>query len=299
MVQTSAKDKLVKAGIHLILLTCAVLCVLPMVVTLSISFSNEQDLVRNGYSVLPRIFDTAAYTYILRSPKMLIDSYWVTIRMTVVGTMVGTFMMAMAAFPLSRQDFAWRRPLNFYIFFTMLFNGGLVPTYIMVTKYLHLKNTFWVLVLPIMVVPWFVFLLLTYFKGIPDGIVESAKIDGASEFTIFMKIILPMSKPAIATVGLLQSLRYWNEWFTGLLYISEPHLIPLQLWMQRIMSNMQFLLENMDTMQVTNMAQLIQDLPTESVRMAMAVLAAGPMMFVFPFFQKYFTKGMTVGSLKG
>jgi putative aldouronate transport system permease protein len=150
-----------------------------------------------------------------------------------------------------------------------------------------------------MVAPWFVFLLLTYFKSIPFELVESAKIDGASEFTIYWRIILPMSKPALATVGLLMSLRYWNEWFTGLLYISEPSLVPLQLWMQRVMSNMQFLLENIDRMGGANVHQMIRDLPTESVRMAMAVLAAGPMMFVFPFFQKYFTKGMTVGSLKG
>jgi putative aldouronate transport system permease protein len=299
MVQTSATDKLIKAIIHLILITFAILCILPMVVTISISFSNEQDLVLNGYSILPRVWDDAAYAYILRSPRMLLDAYWVTVRVTLLGTVAGTFLMAMAAFPLARPDFAWRKPINFYIFFTMLFNGGLVPTYIWITKYLHLKNTLWVLVVPILVVPWYVFLLLTYFKGIPLEMVESAKMDGANEFTIFLRIILPMSKPAIATVALLQSLRYWNEWFLGLLYISEPHLIPLQLWMQRVMANMQFLLLNMDRMGVANIEQLVKDLPTESVRMAMAVLAAGPMMFVFPFFQKYFTKGMTVGSLKG
>ena len=181
----------------------------------------------------------------------------------------------------------------------MLFNGGLVPTYIIIVRYLHLKNNFLVLVLPLLVAPWLVFLLRTYFKSIPFELVESAKIDGASEFTIFLKIMLPMSKPAIATVGLLLSLRYWNEWFLGLLYIDEPSLVPLQLWMQRVMSNMQFLLENVDRMGGANMQELMKNLPTESTRMAMAVLAAGPMMFVFPFFQKYFTKGLTVGSLKG
>lgn len=299
MVETSKSARFTRIVIHLLLFTFAAICLLPMIVTVSISFSNETDLVRNGYSVLPRVFDTAAYAYLFRSPGMLISAYWVTIRMTVIGTILGTIVMSMAAFPLSRADFAWRKWVNFYIFFTMLFSGGLVPTYILITKYLHLKNNFWVLVLPIMVMPWDIFLLLTYFKGIPFELVESAKMDGADEFTIYWRIILPMAKPAIATVSLLLALRYWNEWFTGLLYISKTELTPLQLWMQRVMANMQFLLENMDRMGVANIEQLIRDLPTESVRMAMAVLAAGPMMFVFPFFQKYFTKGLAVGSLKG
>jgi putative aldouronate transport system permease protein len=289
-----------KAACHAMLLIFAFLCLLPMIVTISISFSNEQGILQNGYSVLPRIFDTSAYSYLVKTPQALLSAYWVTIRVTVLGTVSGVLIMSMAAFPLSRSDFKWRKIVNFYIFFTMLFNGGLVPTYIVVTRYLHLQDNFFVLVLPLMVTPWFVFLLLTYFKSIPFELVESAKIDGASEFTIYWRIILPMAKPALATVGLLMSLRYWNEWFTGLLYISEPSLVPLQLWMQRVMSNMQFLLENIDRMGGgANVHQMIRDLPTESVRMAMAVLAAGPMMFVFPFFQKYFTKGMTVGSLKG
>ncbi len=299
MVQKNASDVVVKGIVHLMLLAFAALCLLPMIVTVSISFSNEQDLVRNGYSLLPRMFDSAAYTYILRAPKPLISSYWVTLRVTAIGTVLGVLFMSMAAFPLSRRDFAWGRMINFYVFFTMLFSGGLVPTYIVIVRYLHLKNNFWVLVLPLVVVPWFVFLFLTYFKSIPFELIESAKLDGASELTIYWRIVLPMSKPAVATVALLLSLRYWNEWFIGLLYIDKAGLIPLQLWMQRVMSNMQFLLENIDYMGGTNMQQMIKDLPTESVRMAMAVLAAGPMMFIFPFFQKYFTKGLTVGSLKG
>jgi putative aldouronate transport system permease protein len=268
-------------------------------VTISISLSNERDLLLNGYSLWPRIFDLSAYKYILKAPQSLLSAYGITIGMTAIGTTVGVFVMAMAAFPLSRPDFKWQGIVNFYIFFTMLFNGGLVPTYIIIVRYLHLKNNFFVLVLPLLVAPWFVFLLRTYFKGIPFELVESAKIDGASELTIFLKIMLPMSKPAIATVGLLLSLRYWNEWFLELLYIDEPSLVPLQLWMQRVMANMQFLLENVDRMGGANMQDLMRNLPTESTRMAMAVLAAGPMMFVFPFFQKYFTKGLTVGSLKG
>jgi len=299
MVQKNASDVVVKGIVHLMLLAFAALCLLPMIVTVSISFSNEQDLVRNGYSLLPRMFDSAAYTYILRAPKPLISSYWVTLRVTAIGTVLGVLFMSMAAFPLSRRDFAWGRMINFYVFFTMLFSGGLVPTYIVIVRYLHLKNNFWVLVLPLVVVPWFVFLFLTYFKSIPFELIESAKLDGASELTIYWRIVLPMSKPAVATVALLLSLRYWNEWFIGLLYIDKAGLIPLQLWMQRVMSNMQFLLENIDYMGGANMQQMIKDLPTESVRMAMAVLAAGPMMFIFPFFQKYFTKGLTVGSLKG
>jgi putative aldouronate transport system permease protein len=173
-----------KAVCHALLLSFAALCLLPMIVTISISLSNEKDILENGYSVLPRVFDTSAYDYIVKSPQALLSAYWVTIRVTVMGTILGVFIMSMAAFPLSRADFKWRKPINFYIFFTMLFNGGLVPTYIVVTRYLHLRNNLFVLMLPIMVTPWFVFLLLTYFKSIPFEMVESAKIDGANEFTI-------------------------------------------------------------------------------------------------------------------
>ncbi|MBF9014603.1 carbohydrate ABC transporter permease [Oceanispirochaeta sp. M2] len=267
-----------------------------MIVTLSVSFSDEMDLVRNGYSVIPRIFSTAAYDFIFKAPKAILSAYWVTIQITAIGTFMGTMVMAMVAYPLSRPDFKWRRIITFYIFFTMLFNGGLVPTYILISRYLHLRNTLFAMILPVIITAWNIFLLMTFMKSIPLSLVESAKIDGASEFLIFSRIIVPLSKPALATIALLLALRLWNEWFTAMLYITDQQLVPLQFWMQRVMRNMQFLLSNQD---MVGGGVSMADLPTESVRMAMAVLAAGPMVLVFPFFQKYFAKGLKVGAVKG
>ncbi|WP_199563410.1 MULTISPECIES: carbohydrate ABC transporter permease [unclassified Oceanispirochaeta] len=281
---------------HLILGTVALLCLIPMIVTLSVSFSDEMDLVRNGYSVIPRIFSTAAYDFIFKAPKAILSAYWVTIQITAIGTFMGTMVMAMVAYPLSRPDFKWRRIITFYIFFTMLFNGGLVPTYILISRYLHLRNTLFAMILPVIITAWNIFLLMTFMKSIPLSLVESAKIDGASEFLIFSRIIVPLSKPALATIALLLALRLWNEWFTAMLYITDQQLVPLQFWMQRVMRNMQFLLSNQD---MVGGGVSMADLPTESVRMAMAVLAAGPMVLVFPFFQKYFAKGLKVGAVKG
>lgn len=281
---------------HLILGIVALLCLIPMIVTLSVSFSDEMDLVRNGYSVIPRIFSTAAYDFIFKAPKAILSAYWVTIQITAIGTFLGTMVMAMVAYPLSRTDFKWRRIITFYIFFTMLFNGGLVPTYILISRYLHLRNTLFAMILPVIITAWNIFLLMTFMKSIPLSLVESAKIDGASELLIFSRIIVPLSKPALATIALLLALRLWNEWFTAMLYITDQQLVPLQFWMQRVMRNMQFLLSNQD---MVGGGVSMADLPTESVRMAMAVLAAGPMVLVFPFFQKYFAKGLKVGAVKG
>jgi putative aldouronate transport system permease protein len=297
MIERGRNDRITKTVMLVILTAFAVICVVPMLMTISISFSDEKDLVLNGYRFVPRIFSTGAYAFILDNPSTLLNAYAVTIATTALGTALGVLFMSMAAYPLSRPVFRYRKAITFYIFFTMLFSGGLVPTYIVITRMLHLQDTLWVIFLPVFITAWNVFLLITYMRSIPLELVESAKIDGARELTIYARIILPMAKPALATVALLLSLRLWNEWYTSLLYIRSPRLVSLQFWMQRVMQNMQFLLLNQDLMGggAVDMAQL----PTESARMAMAVLAAGPMMFVFPFFQKYFTKGLLVGSLKG
>jgi len=299
MIERKMTDILSKLLMHLALLIFAVLCLVPMILTISISLSDEQDLVLNGYSLIPRIFSGSAYQFLFKNPAALITSYWVTIRTTFLGTLLGVLFMSMAAFSLSRKDFAWRKPIVFYIFFTMLFSGGLVPMYMVVTRTLHMQDTLLVLFMPIMINAWNTFLLVTYLRSISFEMIESAKLDGANEFTIYLRIIMPMAKPALAAISLLLSLRLWNEWYSALLYIRDPKLIPLQYWMQRVMNNMQFLLMNQDMMGGGASSISMADLPTQSVRMAMAVLAAGPMMFVFPFFQKYFAKGLLVGSIKG
>lgn len=293
----SGKEITARIVTHTILIIFSIICLIPMIITISASLSNETDLARNGISLIPRVFDPSAYTYIFRAPNALINAYGVTVSVTIAGTFLGVLCMSLISYPLSRTDFKWRKVISGIVMFTLLFNGGLVPTYILITKYLHLRNNIFVMFLPIMVNAWNIFLLVAYMKDIPPSIIESAKMDGASEFVIFFRIILPLSKPALATISLLLSLRFWNEWYTALLYITDQNLLPLALWMQRVMRNMQFLLANQDLM--GGGAVSLNDLPTESVKMAMAILAAGPMMLVFPFFQKYFAKGLNVGGVKG
>lgn len=291
------REKINRALMHIVLMAFAFICIIPMIITISTSLSNEADLALNGISLFPRVFDTSAYGYIFKAPGALISAYKVTIAVTVLGTVSGVLVMALISYPLSRPDFRWKGVIGGIVLFTMLFNGGLVPTYILITKYLHLRNTLWVMILPIMVNAWNIFLLVTYMKEIPFSIIESAKIDGAREIVIFFRIVVPLSKPSLATIALLLSLRFWNEWYTALLYITDQSLLPLALWMQRVMRNMQFLLANQDV--IGGSAISLSELPTESVKMAMAVLAAGPMMLVFPFFQKYFAKGLKIGGVKG
>jgi len=282
--------------ISIILILFALTCIIPIIAVLSISLSDEMDILRHGYKLIPKKISLTAYQYIFKVPKQIIQAYFISLSVTGVGTALSLFVIAMIAYPLSRRDYKYRNPLAFYIFFTMLFNGGLVPWYILIVRYLHLKDTWWVLVLPYLVTPWFILLLKTFFQQIPISIIESAKLDGASELRIFFTIVVPLSKPALAAIGLFILLRYWNDWWLPLLYIESENLVPLQYMLHRMMANIQFLTQQLRT---TQMTIDISKLPNESARMAMCVLAAGPMLFIFPFFQKYFVKGLTVGAIKG
>ena len=291
------KSRLISLIIISIILTLfALTCIIPIIAVLSISLSDEMDILRHGYKLIPQKISLTAYEYIFKVPKQILQGYFISLSVTGVGTALSLFLIAMLAYPLSRRDFKYRNPLAFYIFFTMLFNGGLVPWYILIVRYLHLKDTWWVLVLPYLVAPWFILLLKTFFQQIPIGIIESAKLDGASELRTFFTIVVPLSKPAMAAIGLFILLRYWNDWWLPLLYIESESLVPLQYMLHRMMANIQFLTQQLRT---TQMTIDISKLPNESARMAMCILAAGPMLFIFPFFQKYFIKGLTVGAIKG
>lgn len=270
------------------------LCVIPIILIISVSISSSDAIYLEGYSLIPKEINLKAYQYIFRDGSQLIQSYWVTIRVVLIGGIGSLLLTAMIAYPLSRDQYKLKNPISFFIFFTMLFNGGLVPWYILITNYLHLKNTLWVLILPYLITAWNVILMRTFFKSIPNEVLEAAEIDGASEWKIFSRMVLPMSKPALATIGLLTALRYWNDWWLGMLFIEKDKLVPLQYLLYRLMTNIEELKKG-DAM----MGAVVLDLPTEPARMAMAVVAAGPMMLIFPFFQKYFVKGITVGAVKG
>ncbi|WNR42765.1 carbohydrate ABC transporter permease [Paenibacillus roseipurpureus] len=282
--------------INLLFILFSLTCIIPLISIISISFSNEVDIVKNGYHLFPKIFDITAYAYILYQPVQLLNAFKVSLFVSFFGTFVSVAVMAGIAYALSREDYRFKNSLSFYVFFTMLFNGGLVPTYILITNYLHLKNTIFALILPYLAIPWFILILRSFMQKIPLSIVESCMIDGASEFRIFFQIILPLAKPGLATVGLFMLLHYWNDWWLSLLYVEKESLVPLQYMLYRMMNNIQYL-TSASNMMPPGMKNA--DLPSESARMAMAILAAGPMLMVFPFFQKYFVRGLTVGAVKG
>lgn len=269
---------------------------IPFAMVIAISFSQESDIVREGYKLFPTNVTLDAYRYMFRNPTQLLTGYKITIIVTIVGTIVGVIMMTMCAYCLVRKNFKYRRYVMFYLFFTMLFHGGLVPSYILITQYLKLADTITVLIMQGLVNVFHIVLLRTYFQSVPHVLFEAARIDGANEFTIYLKILLPMSKPAIATVALMGALVRWNDWNTPMLYINKESLTPLSYVLYKTMADLQFMASNMKNLPETFINTA--DLPAETSRMAMCVLGAGPMLFVFPFFQKYFVSGLTVGAVK-
>lgn len=285
-----------KVIIHLIFISIAVSCVTPLLYVLSASLSDEAQLAKEGYSLLPRGFSLHAYEYVLQSPKQILSAYGVTIFVTVFGSIVSLLVTSMLAYTMARKDFRLHRVVSFLVLFTLLFSGGMVPTYILITKYYHLKDTIWALILPYIIMPWHVFLMKGFFNDISVSLIEAAKIDGAGEVRTFFSIIVPISKPAFATVGLFCTFTYWNDWWLSMLYIDSSSLNSLQFYLYRIMNNIQFLASSM---QAGNIGIDVANLPGETARMALCVLAAGPMLFIFPFFQKYFVKGLTLGGVKG
>lgn len=281
--------------VHAIFIALAALCVIPFLLLFMSSISSESSIVNYGYSFWPKQFSLEAYTYLWSQKLAMFNSYGVTILITVIGTFVGLLISALLAYPLSRQDLPIRGLLSFLVFFTLLFNGGLVPTYLIYTEVFHMKNTLMALIVPgLLTNGFFILLIRTFFaNSIPVQIIESAYIDGASEFKIFYRMVLPLSLPILATIGLMLTINYWNDWFNGLVYITEPQLFSIQNLLNRMLSNIQFLQQN--NLGGQNMAV---NLPMNGVRMAMAVVGILPLILIYPFFQKYFVKGLTIGAVK-
>ncbi|MCP1311584.1 carbohydrate ABC transporter permease [Paenibacillus tyrfis] len=275
-------------------------CILPLLLVIIVSFSDEKAVLINGYNFIPETFSLSAYQFLFKDWEQIVRSFGVSVVVTAAGTIISVIIMAMYAYPISRRDFPHKNVFSFFMFFTMLFNGGLVPWYLVYTQMLNLKNTLIALILPLLVSAFFVLMLRTFFSNtIPPALIESAKIDGAGEFRIFAQIILPLSLPVLATVALFQTLNYWNDWFTSLVFITGSQNVNLQYLMYKTMLDIQFLTSNTQALQAINQSGGGLNLPTETVRMAMAVLGIGPIVFAYPFFQKYFVKGLTVGAVKG
>lgn len=290
------EEKIGNVVINAVLILFSVLCAGAFVLVLSASFQSQSEISHMGYSIFPRKISLEAYKIVLANPRSIIDSYAITILTTLIGTVGGLWLSSTCGYVMSRRDYPYRNWIALYIFFTMLFNGGLVPGYILVTRWLNIKNTIWALILPSLISPWYIMLMKSFFFGVPEALIESAKLDGASELTIFVRIVLPISKPVMASVGLFYVLSFWNSWFPSLLYSESPKLYTLQYLLINVLKNTEFL--NSEEAVMLGFASG-GEAPTLNVRMAMCVLAAGPILIVFPFFQKYFTKGVTVGAVKG
>jgi len=269
--------------------------VLPILTLVASSFTDESALVQNGYKMYPTEFSLKAYETVFRRPMKMIKAYGVTILVTLVSTILSTLLMALLAYPLSRPNFLWRRPLNFLVYFTMLFSGGMVPSYLLISNVLQINNTLWALILPGLVSGYYVMVIRTSYTSIPDELIEAAKIDGAKELYICFNIIIPLSKASLASVAFLFLVARWNSWESTMLYIRDPDKYMLQYLVQQLLREAESLKELAD-MGAVAVGEVI---PTETLRMAIAVLAAVPVLFIFPFFQKYFTKGITLGGVKG
>lgn len=289
-------DRQIFAAIGYVSLTVlAILCIFPFILVLSSSLTKESVIVLEGFKLFPTVFSTEAYGILFKYPDQMIRAYAVTITVTVLGTISGLFLTSMTAYCLSRRDFKWRNQFSFFFFFTTLFNGGLVPWYLLLVNYLHLKDTMLALIIPLLLNVFYIIVMKSFMSSIPEAITESAKIDGAGDFLIFRCLIIPLSKPALATIGLFIALAYWNDWYNALLFVSNEKLMPLQYYLYKMLGNM----DGMRKAMMGSGAIISTSLPTEGLKMAMTIVASGPILIAYPFIQKYFVQGLTIGAVKG
>lgn len=281
-----------------ILTVLVIIALLPIILIIIASFTDETTLLRGGYTFLPKKLSTDAYYYMIKQGTTIVRAYGVSFLVTIVGTLGSVILTTMLAYPMSRKSFKYRNALAFFVFFTMLFNGGIVPSYIMWTKFFHIKNTIWALLLPNYLVTAFNVILVKnfYSNNVPDALVEAAQIDGAGELKIFNKIMFPLARPVVATISLFTGLCYWNDWINGLYYVDNEKLYSIQLLLIKIMNNIQSLKANSSAAMLGTGAV---DLPGTSVRMAMAFIGILPILLIYPFVQKYLVEGVVIGAVKG
>ncbi|GHV02898.1 sugar ABC transporter permease [Spirochaetia bacterium] len=294
MKKNKIDDNILKIVCYVIVGLFALPCLFPFVVMITSSFMPEREIITEGYKLFPKTLTLSAYQFLLRNPKKIINAYKVTIFNTAFGTAFALFFMSMAGYVLNRKDFKYRNFFSFFIYFTTLFSGGLIPSYILMVKHLHLKDSILAMILPGIMSAWSIFLMRNFMKSIPDSLYESATIDGAGDFHIYWKIFIPLAIPSLATIGLFSALGYWNEWYHAMLYIDSPGKFPLQYFLQKMVNQ-----TNISTLISQGIVINVEDLPTQSIKMAVAVLATGPIILLYPFVQRYFVSGLTVGAVKG
>ena len=294
-VRLDSSDKIIRGVTYVVVSLFAICCVLPFWLIFASSFSEESAILHTGFTLWPTQFSTYSYYLLFRSPDQMIGAYAVTIGLAATGTLVGLFIVAMTGYALQRQDFPFRNGIMFYIYFTSLFSAGLVPFYLLIVQTLNLRDTYWAILLPLLMSPWLIVLMKNFVKSIPFAITESGKIDGANDFKIFYALILPSLKPALATIGLFLALGYWNEWYYSSLFLtSQTAYRPLQFHLYNVINKVASLKNS-----VAGSNVVISDLPGETLKMATAVVATGPIILLYPFVQKYFVAGLTVGAVKG
>lgn len=295
MINTS---KTWRTSVHVLMILMCCLCLVPLLLLLSVSFTEKNSLLLNGFTFIPQQFSLDAYRFIWLKSDEVVRGYGISLLVTAIGTVAGVAITALLAYPLSRNGLPLKKLFLFIIFFTMLFNGGLVPSYLVYTQVFDLKNTLMGLIIPNLLTNGFMIMLMrTFFaNSIPGEIIESAYMDGAGEFKIFYKMVLPLSLPILATVGLTQLIGYWNDWFNGLIYVTDSRLFSLQNLLNRILMDMQYLKSNSS---MGNASQLLAETPSETIQMAMAVIGTLPLIIAYPFFQRFFVQGLTVGAVKG
>ncbi|MBO5057188.1 MAG: carbohydrate ABC transporter permease [Lachnospiraceae bacterium] len=272
----------------------ALVCVIPFYLIIVASFTSESSLIRNGYPLFPTSFDIQSYLLCLKNPVSILMAYGTTIGVTVVGTILAVLLATMTGYVLSRQDFPWRNKFSFFFFFTTLFNGGLVPWYMLCVRYLGFKNSYMGIILPLLFSVWNMIIAKSFMLGIPAAITESAKIDGANDMVIFVRLILPLCKPLLATLGLFSALAYWNDWYNCMLYITNENMFTLQYYLQRMIGSAEAM-----RIVAEKSGMALPSIPLEGMKMAMTVIATGPIVLLYPFVQKYFVKGLTIGAVKG
>ncbi len=272
----------------------ALICLLPFIMLISASFTSEQFIAVNGFGLWPGEYSTRAYQTLFKNPVDIFNAYGMTAFITLSGTVLGLLLISMTAYVLSRPDVKYRNKISFFFYFTTLFNGGMISTYIFFIRYLGLKNSPLALILPLLFNVFYLLIMRSFMAVVPSSIIESAKIDGAGEFRIFLQLVLPLATSGLATIGLFIALDYWNDWYNAMLYVSRREMYPLQYLLYNIISSAQALTRLSSVSSVP-----VRDLPSQSLRMAMAVVATGPIILMYPFVQKYFVKGITIGAVKG
>lgn len=277
----------------------ALVCLIPFIMIVSGSFSSEEAIIQNGFSLLPQDFSIEAYKTVFKEPMVVFMAYATTICLTIVGTVVGLLLQTMTAYVLSRKDFEWRNKFSFFFYFTTLFSGGLVPYYILITQTLSLRDNYLALLLPLVFSVYNLLIMKSYIMGIPDSLIEAAKIDGCGEFRTLFQVVLPLIKPALATVGLFIALAYWNDWYNAMLYIKSEDKFPLQYFLYQQVNNIEAYKKLLSNNAASSAAVSAMSLPTQTLKMALTIVVTGPIVLAYPLVQKYFVQGITIGAVKG